>query len=109
MAVRKSRLIDVNATGGAVVDQELFTCPNGYLARINSIHIASVGGASSVTLKLDQYVFVDGKTVPANDYIVVGGDSVSLVIDRGDIIECDCPSGRLTILITYDLLPTNFN
>ena len=99
---------NIDASGGAVTDEVVFTVPAGYHAVVHMFHITNTSGASHVmSAKWSNgadYNFLSAKNFSAGEFIQFGGDGLWLVMHAGDTFKVDVASGgAATILLSYTL------
>ena len=106
MSERNSYSLGVNldASGGAITDQTIYTVPSGYKAIVTMFFLSNVGG-STTTVGAKWH---DGATIPflgskslgAGDYIQFGGgEGLYMAMSEGDYISVSVASGGTCGLI----------
>lgn len=99
---------NVDASGGAVTDEVVFTVPVGYHAVVHMFFVANTSvGSATISAKWfndTTHTFLSAKNMSAGDYIQFGGDGLWLVMHEGDSFKVDVSSGSTaTFLVSYTL------
>ena len=107
---KKSLGVNLDASGGAIVEQEVFRVPNGYKAIVTMFFMSNTGG-STTTVGANWH---DGATVPflgnkslgSGDYIQFGGPvGAFLCMQQDDHIDVSVASGGIVgLILSYELL-----
>lgn len=112
MSERNAHSLGVNldASGGAITDQVIYTVPTGYKAIVTMFFLSNVGG-SNTTVGAKWH---DGATVPflgaknlsSGDYIQFGGGSgLYMAMAEGDYITVSIDNGGVCgLIISYYLV-----
>ena len=109
MNTKRTAGYSIDATAGAVTDQVLFSCPNGYRAIVYMFFMANTSGANAVvSAKWNDNgtprTFMDGATLAANSHIQCGGDGLWIVMDEGDYFTASVSNGHSAdVLVSYEL------
>lgn len=104
---KRSVGVELDGTGGAIVDQTIFTVPTGYRAIVNLFFVSNTGG-STTTVDAKWHdgttiTFLGGKSLTASEFLQFGGD-VYLVMDEGDYFSASVAlNGVINIIVSYEL------
>ena len=108
-SLKRSAGINITASGGAVVDQEVYRVPKGYHAIVTMFFLSNVGG-STTTVDAKWHdgsviPFLGGKSLNAADYVQFGGgDGIFLTMSEDDYFTVSVASGgSVSIIISYEL------
>lgn len=104
---KRSIGVELDASGGAITDQTIFTVPTGYRAIINLFFLSNTGG-STTTVDAKWHdgtviTFLGGKSLTAAEFLQFGGD-VYLVMEESDYFTVSVASGgTVNVIISYEL------
>lgn len=102
--------VNLDASGGAITDQVIFTCPNGYKAIVTMFFMSNVGGSTTTVGAAwhDGAVvpFLGSKSLGAGDYVMFGGGAGQyMAISQGDTIKVSVASGGTCgLILSYHLV-----
>lgn len=88
---------------------DIYTCPNGYMAKIQTISICNRGGTDATfrlslakfndtTDNVKQYRYYD-VTIPANDTVDYGSQEWVISMWAGDIIRAYASNGNISVAL----------
>jgi hypothetical protein len=107
---KKSLGVNLDASGGAIVEQEVFRVPNGYKAVVTMFFLSNTGG-STTTVDARWHdgttvPFLGGKNLGSGDYLQFGGPlGAFLCMQQGDHLDVSVSNGgQVGLIISYDLL-----
>ncbi len=107
--MKESLGFDADASGGAIVDQTIFTVPAGYRAIVSMFFMSNIGGSTTTVGSFwhdgVNLPFLSGKSLSAGDYLQFGGPyGAWLSMDEGDHIGVSVSSGgQCAVIISYEL------
>lgn len=108
--MKKSVGVLLDATGGAIVDQEVFRVPTGYNAIVSMFFISNIGGSTTtVDAKWHDGAtvpFLGGKSLSASDFIQFGGgEGLFLAMAEDDYFTVSVASGgQCGLIVSYELI-----
>ena len=107
---KRSIGVNLDASGGAIVEQEVFRVPNGYKALVTMFFLSNTGG-STATVGANWHdgttvPFLGGKNIGSGDYIQFGGpEGAYLAMNEDDYIVVSVASGGIVgLIVSYELL-----
>jgi len=102
--------VNLDASGGAITDQEVFRVPVGYKAIVTMFFMSNTGG-STTTVGAKWHdgstvPFLGGKSLGAGDYLQFGGpEGAFLSMNEDDHIDVSVASGGVVgLILSYVLL-----
>lgn len=108
--MKQSLGVNLDATGGAITDQVVYTVPTGYRTLVSMFFLSNVGGSSTtVGGKWNDGTsinFMSGKSLNAGDHLQFGGTyGAWLSMDEGDTLSVSVAlNGVCGLIISYELL-----
>ena len=101
--------VNLDASGGAIVDQEVFRVPTGYKAIVSMFFMSNTGG-STTTVGAKWH---DGATIPflgakslgSGDYVIFGGgEGLYMAMGEDDYITVSVANGGTCgLILSYTL------
>ena len=110
----KSIGVNLDASGGAIVDQEVFRVPTGYKAIVTMFFMSNTGGSTTtVGAKWHDGAtvpFLGGKSLGAGDFLQFGGPSGAyLVMQENDHVDVSVASGgTVGLIMSYELVRQDY-
>lgn len=107
--------VNLDATGGAITDQIVYTVPTGYRSTISLFWMSNVGGTSTTVggkwSDGADITFMSGKSLNAGDHIEFGGPyGAWLSMDEGDTLKASVANGGVCgLIISYELVRKGMN
>ena len=102
--------INLDASGGAITDQVVYTVPTGYKAIVTMFFMSNVGG-STTTVGAKWHAgatvpFLGSKSLGAGDFIQFGGgEGLYMSMHEGDYIAVSVGSGGTCgLILSYHLV-----
>jgi len=102
--------VNLNASSGAITDQEVFRVPTGHRAVVTMFFISNVGG-STTTVGATWHdganvPFLGAKSLGSGDYVQFGGgEGLFLVMAEDDHMVVSVASGgQCGLILSYDLV-----
>lgn len=101
--------VNLNASGGAITDQVVYTVPTGYKAIVTMFFMSNVGGSTTTVgakwVDGSTIPFLGSKSLPAGDQVIFGGDGQFLAMAEGDTIQVSVASGGTCgLILSYHLI-----
>ena len=107
--LKRSIGVNIDASGGAVTDQEIFRVPAGYDAIVTMFFLSNIGG-STTTVDAKWHdgtviTFLGGKSLNAADILQFGGEIGNfLTMSPDDYFTVSVASGgQCAVIISYEL------
>lgn len=107
--IKQTKAVNIDASGGAVTDQTVFTVPVGYQAVVTMWFQVNTSGTTGTFTshwhtKGIEVPFMSAKSLNASEHIEFGGNDMWIVMDSGDVFAVSVSSGNTTsIIISYRL------
>lgn len=101
--------VSLDASGGAITDQVVYTTPTGYKAIVTMFFISNVGGSTTtVGAKWNDgsvIPFLGSKSLSSGDHLIFGGaEGLYMAMSEGDTISVSVASGGTCgLIISYHL------
>lgn len=102
--------VNLDATGGAITDQTIYTVPTGYKAIVTMFFISNVGGlTTTVGAKWHDGAtvpFLGSKSLGAGNFIIFGGgEGLYMAMNEGDYITVSVSfGGTCGLILSYRLI-----
>jgi len=113
--MKESLGVNLDASGGAITDQVVYTVPTGYKSLISLFFLSNVGGSTAtVGAKWNDGAsveFLAGKNISAGDHIQFGGTyGAWLCMDEGDTMAVSVSSGATCgLIMSYEQMRKGVN
>ena len=107
--------VEIDATGGAVTDQVIYTVPTGYHSLVSMFFLSNTGGSTTTVGGAwndgVSVPFLAGKSLAAGDHLQFGGTyGAWLAMEEGDTISVSVASGgTCAAILSFELIRKGMN